>query len=65
MTACEPLFLRLLSTNPFTDVGGTIRDLCLIGFKLCQKPYCFSIDEPESFQIENDGLLIVVPQQSF
>jgi len=60
----DPLYLRLLSTNAFTDIGRAIHDLCLIGFKICQKSYCFSIDELDSFQIENDVLLVVLPRQN-
>ncbi|MGZ9256832.1 MAG: hypothetical protein ACXW50_20590 [Candidatus Binatia bacterium] len=48
---------RLFSEYPYTDIAGTIRDLCLVGFKTRQKPHCVSIDELDSFQIENDGLV--------
>jgi hypothetical protein len=32
---------------------------------LRKKPHCFSIDEFDSFQVENDGLIMVLFQKTF
>ena len=32
---------------------------------LRKKPHCVSIDEFDSFQVENDGLIVVLFQQTF